>query len=54
LDIIFPRLLHHHETPIDGYFVFKPIPALNPTTADLELEHNQLFNWLEQLHSLEQ
>jgi len=38
---------------IVGYYTFEPVPILNPTKIDLELECNQLLTWLEQLYNLE-
>jgi hypothetical protein len=35
------------------YYTFEPVPILNPTSLDLELECNQFLTWLEQLHNLE-
>jgi hypothetical protein len=39
---------------IVGYYIFGPIPVLNPITIGSRLEHNQLLNQVEQLRNLEQ
>jgi hypothetical protein len=36
------------------YYTSESVLVLNPTTTNLELERNQLLNWLEQLYNLEQ
>ncbi len=40
------------STLVVGYYTSEPIPILNPTVVDLELERNQLLNQLEQLKNL--
>ncbi len=47
-------IMPSRSTPIVGYYTSELIPILNPTTANSELECNQLLTQLEQLCNLEQ
>jgi hypothetical protein len=37
-------IIPSRSTPVGGCYTFKLVLVLNPTTTNLKLEHNQLFN----------